>query len=239
MKLNAIRRNSSITNAHIANEILKLVKNSTKIYKSKDLAQLLNVSSAAISKFVKKCDFNNFNELCFVHNQSISKEYEGNIYNQVIKDAANLISNSHKILFVGVSGSYINNLDFARKLQRLNKCVFTPESKYDQIGLSKLLTNNDLVIINSLSLQHTWILDLIKITKAKIMLSSSFIPNDKVIKDKINVFNHVENVKDFKGGLRLYSTDSLLKVVTFYIKIFEYLINDEDNFQYLQTSSYN
>ncbi|VEU69372.1 Uncharacterised protein [Mycoplasmopsis californica] len=239
MKLNYLRKNASTTNMHIANELLKLVKNQAKINKTKELAAQLNVSTAAISKFVRKCEFNNFNEFCFVHNQSILNDDDKTIYSELIKKSAELIGKSHKIMFIGVSGSYINNLDFAHKLQRLNKCVLTPESKYDQIGLSRLLTNEDLLIVNSLSLQHTWILDVIANTKAKVILSSSFVPEHMGIKDKIDVFNLVENIKDFKGGLRLYTTDSLLKVASFYIKIFEYLIKDESNLHYLQLSSYN
>lgn len=236
LTLNKLRDNGSASIKHIAKNLIEYLRIGKRLAKTKTLSHVLSISPSMISKFVKQCGFNNFNELCFIHNQSIVDQDPKAEFDQLIKDAGELISNCVKILFIGVSGSHISNLDFANKLVRLNKWVLTPASKYDQIGLNNLMTNQDLLIVNSVSLQHEWMIDVIKNTKAKVLLISSFFPDS--IKHKINLYWALHHTNDFRGGLRLYSTDSRLKILSFYILVFEYLIEKPENLRLLQLSSY-
>lgn len=236
LTLNTIKINGSNVNKHIANKLIECLKNHNKLDKIHNLSQKLDVSMSSITKFVKVCGLLNFNELCYIHNNAIVEHNDKTEFSQLIVDVGDLITQSKKILFIGVSGSHISNLDFANKLMRLNKWVLTPQSKYDQIGLNNLLTVNDLLIVNSVSLQHKWIIEVIKNTKAKVLLISSLLPPE-IIK-KITIYWKLEEINDFSGGLRLYTTDSRIKILQFYILVFEYLIEDPKNLELLQISSY-
>lgn len=142
--------------AVIAKALIKKIQSRVRLTTGRDLAAELCVSSATLTKFIKAVDLKNLNELLLIHNQTVADPQNRKIKNQkkLYHQAAALIDAARKVFFLGVSGSLFNNQDFGLKLMRLDKWVVIPVNKYEQVGLAKLLTASDLIVMNSLSLQH-------------------------------------------------------------------------------------
>ncbi|WP_426461331.1 hypothetical protein [Mycoplasma hafezii] len=221
----------------IAKELLNNVNSKIQIKHAKDFCETIGVSPAAFSYFSKRIGFENVKELVFIHNQiiKVNTNVKKEIVDQTVQEAARLIDLAHKILFIGVSGAAGLNLDLQLSLLRMDKNAILVYNKYEQIGLSRLLKSNDVMIVNSISLQHKWMINIIKQTEAKVILISSWIP--KEIQNKVNVYFQVET-DERTDGLRLFTSKGREKTLVFYKDIFKELRNNKSNFENLQKSSY-
>lgn len=151
--------------AIISTHLLKKLAKGEKLKPTKEFCAEIFVSTSTMSNFIKVIGLSNYKELIFIHNLSI--ETNNNAENEVKKpagkelseknysEAGKLIEWARKVFFLGVSSNHFANLDLAVKLQRIDKWVVVPSGKYEQVGLSKLLTEDDLIICSSISLQHS------------------------------------------------------------------------------------
>ncbi|QGZ97526.1 hypothetical protein GE118_01785 [Mycoplasma sp. NEAQ87857] len=223
-------------NKHIAQSLLNKVKNKKKLYKATTFCEEIAISPASLSMFSKKLNFTNVKELIFIHNNSLNLDkIIDKEKNQQLVKAANLINKANKILFIGVSSSIASNLDFHIKLVRMNKNSILLWNKYEQVGISRILTSKDVIVINSISLSHKWMIDVIKNTEAKIILISSWIP--KEIENKVSFFFQIKG-KERHDGLRLFTLEGRLLITEIYYKIFKILTEDSTNYKYLEKSAY-
>lgn len=222
--------------SRIAGLLLHKIKDFEKIESATLLAHETYVSNATITKFVKHLGFSNFNEMAFIHNQNkeIIEETPVKINDEFTK-VADVINDSKKILLIGVSNSHFINSDFANKLHRINKWVVNTPSKYEQVGYSKILTENDLLIVNSVSLQHTWMIDVMKKTKAKIILISSVEPASIGIKPD---YYFRLNAKERSDHHRIFTEQNRMQAFQIYDEIFHRLIEDKKNYDFLRATSY-
>ncbi|WP_169734601.1 hypothetical protein [[Mycoplasma] collis] len=117
----------------------------------------------------------------------------------------------------------------------MNKNCIHVLNKYEQIGISKILTENDLIIVNSVSLQHKWIVDIMETTKTKIVLVSSWMPQH--LKSKINYFFKISS-NERQDGLRIFSSEIKEKTLLFFNKILKESRTDPTNYDFLERSSY-
>lgn len=216
----------------LTNKIYKKIK----IERAIEIANEANVSNATITKFVKAIGFNNFNELALIHNSSlVTKEKEAKVTNDDIIKAAELIDKARKILFIGVSNSYIINEDFGTKLQRMDKWVVMNPSKYEQAGLAKLLNEQDLLIVNSISLQHTWMSDLAKMTKAKVIVITAV--DKKSLKFDSDIYFKIRT-GERNDLFRIVTMENRNEVYKVFDQIMGALLKNDDNFKMLEASSY-
>lgn len=216
----------------LTNKIYKKIK----VERAIEIANEANVSNATITKFVKAIGFNNFNELALIHNSSlVTKEKEAKVTNDDIIKAAELIDKARKILFIGVSNSYIINEDFGTKLQRMDKWVVMNPSKYEQAGLAKLLNEHDLLIVNSISLQHTWMSDLAKKTKAKVIVITAV--DKKSLKFDCDIYFKIRT-GERNDLFRIVTMENRNEVYKVFDQIMGALLKNDDNFKMLEASSY-
>lgn len=220
----------------IAGILLFKIKSFNKVTTATDLAEESYVSNATITKFIKHLGFNNFNELAFIHNQNKEIiETETITTEDEYKNVADEINNARKILFIGVSNSHFINLDFANKLMRLDKWVINTPSKYEQVGFSKIITEKDLLIVNSVSLQHTWMIDIIKKTKGKVILISSIEPSTLGVKP--DHFFKLD-AKEKSDHFRIFTEQNRIMALQVFDEIFHHLIKDKKNYEALRMTSY-
>ncbi|WP_027120585.1 MurR/RpiR family transcriptional regulator [Mycoplasmopsis lipofaciens] len=231
-----ISKEGSNTNKYISEKLLLYIKNKIKLSKAINFCQEIGVSPAAITILSKKIGLKNVKELIFVHNNSlILKEEDKDLEDSIYSKIASLINISEKIFFIGVSGAIGVNLDFQIKLLRMNKNAILLMNKYEQIGISKLLTEKDTIILNSVSLQHKWMIDIIKNTKANVVLLSSWLP--KNIKNKVTYFLKIKD-NERHDGLRLYTMEGRVTTSRMFFHIFKKLQENSDNYKNLQLTSY-
>ncbi|AKA50031.1 hypothetical protein [Mycoplasmopsis gallinacea] len=236
-KLIKIKKERSNINGYIAEQLLHKLKMKQRIERGVEFCEEIGVSPSALSIFVKVFEVNNAKEIFFLHNSSINAKYEiENNEDQKIVQAAELINKAHRNFFIGVSGALGNNMDFQIKLLRMNKTAIIVWNKYEQIGISRLLNKDDVIIVNSVSLQHSWMIDLIKYTEAKIILLSSWMPDE--IKDKVTIFFQILS-KEQNDGMRLYAMEGRMFVSEIYYRIFKVMQQDPKNFKNLQITSFN
>lgn len=238
IKLNSMDRNCSTVNQHILNKLSELRTKKIIIHSAVFLKEFSSVSLSSLSKFSRKLGYGSINIVIFLNNNSFKeiKNNKKNI-NSKIFDAASFINLANKVFFVGVSGSHIINKDFSEKLIRLDKWVICNDNKYNQIGNSKLLNENDVVIVNSLSLQHPWIRELIISCKAKIILFTS---NREFIAPKNTISFYTQDNINFDGSFdRTYTTDARIKTLKMYDEIFNELIKRDIYINNLKKTSYN
>lgn len=233
-KLNISVRNDTGTINLISGWILKKIKDKEKLDSAKSFAREIGVSNAMLSKYAKSIGYDNFSEVIFLIKNTIDGEgkEEEIISDSKIKKASKLILNSRKIFFVGVSSGYLSNLDFSHKLNRLDLWCVTSMNKYEQIGQSKLLTSDDLIIVNSVSLQHIWMKQIIDQTEAKVMVLTA---SDQKIKSDI-IFHY--NPKENASFNRNKTVKNRIIVLNIYDQIFNELIKDKRLSKLLRISSY-
>lgn len=233
-KLNTSVRKDTGTINLISGWIYKKIKDKEYIESAKAFAFEIGISNAMLSKYAKSLGYDNFAEIIFLVKSSIENDGsdEEIISDSKIKAAARMILDCRKIYFVGVSSGYLTNSDFSHKLNRLDLWCVTNMNKYEQIGQSKLLTSDDLVIINSVSLQHTWMTDILNNTSAKtIVLTASdnkikpdilfhYFPQEnasfnrrKTIKNRIEVLNIYDQI--FSEMTRNSKLERLLKITSY------------------------
>ncbi|VEU58322.1 MurR/RpiR family transcriptional regulator [Mycoplasmopsis gallinacea] len=226
-------------NKHIACKILKYIKDLKPIEKAIDFCDKNGISPSTFTAFCKKMGFSNVKELIFMHEQILEnykkKKLSKKDSDNKIKLAARIIDNSRKILFIGVSGALSTNIDFQLKLLRMDKNAIVVWNKYEQIGLSKLLTEKDVIIVNSVSFQHKWMIDIVKHTKAAVIVVSSWMPPE--VKDKVKFFFHIKT-NERQDALRVFTMQSKIFAVEIYYKIFIELQKNQKNQENLELSSY-
>ena len=233
-RINKSTRTDNGTTKYISLSILKKINNCNPFLSAKEFASDIGVSNAMLTKYTKSMGYKNFSEIMFLVRSSIklSMEKNGEVTQPSMTKASKLISESRKIFFIGVSSGYISNTDFAQKLNRLDKWTVLPPNKYEQIGQATLLTEKDLIILNSVSLQHTWMLDIISNTKAKVILITA--SNKKVTCDILFKYKVSENTS-FK---REVTAESRIEVLKIFDEIFKCMINSEKNKEQLIKTSY-
>ncbi|VEU76005.1 hypothetical protein [Mycoplasmopsis columboralis] len=232
-----LKKTSNDINGYIASELLSRNKKGTFISQAKEFCEEIGVSPSAFTFFSRKIKLNNVKEIVYIHNQLIENR-EAKIKdtkNTLAKDVAKLINSSNKIHLVGVSGAAGMNMDLQIQLLRMNKNCIQMWNKYEQIGLSKILTENDLVIVNSISLQHQWMIKIMEMTSAKIVLISSWIPEH--LESKISYFYKI-STNERQDGLRIFTSEGREKTLAFYNSILKELRSDPTNYEYLTRSSY-
>lgn len=231
--------------ARISLTLLHNLNNKNEITTSSSMCDELFISKATMSKFVRQMNFVNFEHMKFVHNgwltkaekeETISKNVNNNVNINFVEEVANQIQNSRKVFFVGVGSSYICNLDFANKLQRLDIWTLCSHSKYDQVGLSNLLGPEDFLIVTSVSLQHSWMKEVIRrSSKCPTLLISS----GDLVDDNLNVKWYVDiNAKERTDAFRLYTEKSRVQIIEFFDSIFKELVKSKSLNENLQKSAY-
>lgn len=237
IKLNKIINNNTTSMKYIAN-CLKNAQIEERLIKSaSSFADDIGVSKSNISKFTKLMKYDNFSEIIFLNNHVWKVwDHAPDAKSNELDKAAELINKSRKILFLGVSNSYISNEDFSLKLQRMDKWVVSPPSKYDQAGMSKILTSQDLIIINSATLQHEWINHIIESSPARKVV----ITNNKNIKFNANArctFLYYGN-KDAYNNSGPYTEGSRVDSLKIFDQLFKKLIKIPENRYMLANSMY-
>lgn len=233
----SISKQDKNVSSYIATKILEMLQNGEKFTKAIDFAKTIGVSNSALTFFVKKTNLTNFKEIIFVHNLLI--DFKSNTekvdYGDSIYKAAKILNSANKIFLVGVSSSVGFNYDFYLKLLRMDKHCILVWNKYEQIGLSHILNENDVIIVNSISLQHLWMIEIIKKTKAKVILISSWIPEE--IKNKVKFYFKVDS-NEKNDGLRLYSMKSRIASAEIFYKIYDCMKSMGDNLEKIKLTSY-
>ncbi|QZE12314.1 hypothetical protein [Mycoplasma sp. Ms02] len=222
----------------IAEALRKKLKKKIKIGKAVVFCNEISISPSTFTNFSKELGFENVREMIYTHNQIIRDSEPKVVTNEsdkTIKSAASLIQNARKIMLIGVSGTLGINHDLNIKLLRMGMNTVFVANKYEQIGLSRILTSDDLIIVNSISLSHKWMTDIIEETEAKVLLISSSLPTK--IKHKVTEFFLVETTERH-DGMRLYSSDSRLVSTRFIYKVFDELMTNEQNYLNLIKTAY-
>ncbi|UUD36593.1 SIS domain-containing protein [Mycoplasmopsis citelli] len=232
-----LKNSTDDINSYIADEILTRHKQGILIPQAYKFCTEIGVSPSSFTFFAKKIRLNNVREILYIHNFLIENDQEKTKKTKVTaaQEVAKFIDQCNKILFIGISGSTWMNMDFSIQLLRMNKFAIHLPGKYEQIGLSKILTPDDLLIVNSVSLKHKWMLDIMENTRAKIVLISTWIPEH--LKEKINVFYKI-NVKERQDGLRVFTSEAREKSLQFYNYVLKELRNNPVNLEFLTKSSY-
>lgn len=228
------RENNSFS--RIAGLLLWKIKSFDKLTTATALAEESYVSNATITKFIKHLGCGNFNEMAFIHNQNKEVvETKVEVIDANFKSAADALNKAKKIFFIGVSNSHYINSDFANKLTRIDKWVINTPSKYEQVGLSKILTDKDIIIVNSVSLQHTWMIEIMKKTAAKIILVSSVDP--ATIKVKPTFYFRL-TAKERSDHFRVTTEENRLQALKIFDSLFHALIQNKTNYDLLHKTSY-
>lgn len=232
--INKSVRGNSVMVGHISNWILEKIKKEEYIESAKTLAYEIGVSNAMLSKYSKIIGYDNFSEVIFLVKCAINTDnnLSDKVTDKKIKKASNLITGSRKIFFVGVSNAYLTNMDFWHKLCRLDLWCVPGINKYEQIGQSKLLTKDDLIILNSVSMQHTWMKKLLEESPAKkIVITAADAKLDA------DVVFHYE-AKEDSSFRRLSTIKNRLEVMKVYDAIFTEMLKDDKYKKLLIKSGY-
>lgn len=237
-RLEKVKNENKTSIGLIAKYLLNNLDQKTKIESANQIARDIAVSNAMISRFCLVMGFKNIYEVLFLQKLTKTQEQEQKYHNSdlMIKKAAAFIENARKVFFIGVSNGFLINQDFARKINRLDKWTYVSDNKYEQVGNARLLIEKDLLIVNSVSLQHTWMRKIIKNTLAKVILISDTIP--KELKNKITIFfpllsDHSDNIH---RNVTYEERTSALKILDL---IFQELINKRHNQLLLKATRYN
>ncbi|MEE3927996.1 hypothetical protein V2E24_00180 [Mycoplasmopsis ciconiae] len=222
---------------YIATKLMERIKNKQSVIKGGEFCTEIGVSASSLSNFATTIKFQNIKEMFYIHNSIVAHKNKKPLKNtdQQIVKAAELISKANKILFIGISGAVGINFDFHIKLLRMNKNSIFVCDKYEQVGLSKLLTFNDLIIVNSTSLQHKWMIDILKKTNAKVILISSRLPEP--IKDKVTFYFELENEQKF-DAMRIFITEGRVEAARILHTLFIEMQKNPQNQKFLEISSY-
>lgn len=225
-------KNKENAYSKIAKILIDKRKNEIKVGRAIELAVECAVSNSMITKFAKELGFNNASEMAYVHN-NFAKSIEWVNSDKSYEKAAQLITKARKVFLVGVSNSYTINQDFASKLLRLDKWVIFTPNKYEQVGLAKLLGPKDVLIVNSVSLQHTWMIDIMKNTSAKIILIASK-PAQAIETELFFEISTDERTDPF----RVYTAKNRIAAFEILDKIFYELYKKPENQVLMKVSSY-
>lgn len=238
-KLVTIKENDTTSIKLIASYFIENLEKDKLIVDASSIAIDIGISNALISKFVKKMKYQNIHEILFLQKlykkEAKRKDRKEKVRPQIVK-VARLIENQRKIFFIGVSNGFNVNMDFARKINRLDKWTYVSDNKYEQIGLSRLLTPKDLIIVTSISLQHQWMTNIILKTNAKVILISKNLP--KKIKEKVDIFFKVisNNVDTIHRYVTFVSRLDALKT---FDRIYAELISYQHNKKLMIFTRYN
>ncbi|UUM19529.1 MULTISPECIES: hypothetical protein [unclassified Mycoplasma] len=232
-----VKNSSNDIHSYIASELLIRNKRGILLTQARKFCTEIAVSPSTFTFFTRRIGLSNVKELLYIHNSMIeNSEHKpkkiklNNAYN-----LAQLINTAHKILLVGVSGASWMNQGFYIQLLRMNKNAIYVANKYEQFGLSKILTSKDLIIVNSISLQHNWMIKLMENTHAQVALISSWAP--KHLLNKLALFVEISS-KERQDGLRIFTNDAREKTLKFFNKVLDELRENPENLNYLTKSSY-
>lgn len=181
---------------------LTVIQNSNQVKKmnTTDLAKLAEVSTATITRFVKKIGYSTFAEfkISLAESASTSKEINSNsklsdqvamFYERMITDtwkkldqdalcqAIDLIKNSNRIFVYGLGSSGYNAQELAQRLIRMGINAYAPADSHTMYIVSTLLKPDDLVIVLSVSGKSSEVDDatiLAKSSGAKIIALTAF-----------------------------------------------------------------
>ena len=238
-RLNKIANSNNEMMKYIANELIFRNVQKKEITKAVEFSKEIGVSNALLTKFTKVIGYRTFAEIIFLHNECVKNIIEVEKENRSINKfdkAAEIIDKSRKIFLVGVSSGYIENLEFAKKLNRLDKWTVCSDNKYEQIGGARILTHLDVIVINSVSLQHSWMEKIINETKAKVILVTS---NKDLRFPKDNVLKIYYSSGESTSFERTYTIGSRLKVMEILDGIFTSLLSTRPELKaLLNLSSY-
>ena len=236
-KLNELREHPNKNIGRITNIIIDTMKQNKIIDSTKKLAQLCSVSPSMITKYTKISGYNNTNEILFLMQEIVNQEknQKHTSKNNIYKEIATYIWSCRKIQLVGRGNAYITNQDFKSKLERLDLWAIQANSKYEEIGYANLLTYKDLMIINSTTLQHDYINQLITNSNCKILL----ITNNQKIKETPNmwVINYqIDNIEQRFD--RYYTMQARNLTLTIFDNIFKEIMNIDGAIELLKLTRY-
>ncbi|SES79307.1 DNA-binding transcriptional regulator, MurR/RpiR family, contains HTH and SIS domains [Salinibacillus kushneri] len=186
----------SKTEKKVADYVIKHNKDLLNIH-IQELADKIDVSVAAITRFCKKIDAVSFVDFKILLRDAVEENYEADdaitkvnqIYESVIKSTNSLTNigsykkacewmlQASRIHIFGIGSSGLSGQEFKARLSRMGFAVDTHTDSHAMIIASSILSSNDLVIAISSSGQTKEIIDGIEIAKrrgAKVISITSY-----------------------------------------------------------------
>ncbi len=236
-KMNNFIADNNKTISHMAKKIIAIIKTDKNIETSKQLANECDVSLSMVSKFCKKIGYKNVNEILFLIRlaqqdlNSVVKNTDKKTYTSLM----NKIIRARKILFVGRGNANIINCDFKAKLDRLGIWSQTTNSKYEEVGLSRICDERDLIIINSVTMQHEYLQTIIKNSFSNIVVITT--AELMVDKPNVEVIKYNTNSRELRFD-RVFSIDSRNAIQNIFDSVFEEMLKIPGNLELLKLTSY-